>query len=331
MKTAIITGVAGQDGSYLSELLLSKGYRVVGVTRKKNTGENFANISSIIDNPKFQLVEGDLSDYVLISRLLIDYRPHEFYNLGAQSHVGNSFKNPLEAFRVNGEAVMMHLSNIRSLSPYTRYYQASTSEILGGVNCPSTGYDESFIPNPRSPYAIAKMTAHYTVKNFREAYSLYAVSGILFNHSSTRRGLSFATRKITNGVSKIKLGLQKNLFMGNLDAFRDEGCSKDYVEAMWMMLNQDIIANKKPEDYVVSTGNGDTIKGMLQYVCQVAELDFDDVYRLDERFLRPSDVPYLLGNSSKIRKELGWNPKYSLETLLKEMYYFDLNKNKENL
>lgn len=325
MKTAIITGVAGQDGSYLSEYLLNKNYKVIGLTRKKNTERGLSNLKAVLDNNNFTLVEGDLSDSVMISRLLIDYSPHEFYNLGAQSHVGNSFKNPMEAYRVNGQSVLMHLSNIKNLNLSTRYYQASTSEILGGINCPKEGYNEDFIPHPRSPYAVAKMTAHYTVKNFREAYGVYAVSGILFNHSSVRRGYDFATRKITKGIAAVKSGEQKTLKMGNLSAFRDEGCSKDYVEAMWMLLNQDYIAGKDPEDYIVSTGSGATIEEMFKYVCSLADLRFEEVYELDKRFLRPSDVPYLLGDSSKIKKELGWTPSYNWKDLLKEMYHYDLS------
>ena len=325
MKTAIITGVAGQDGSYLAEFLLNKNYIVIGIAKWSNTEKTYSNLNSVNRNKNFIFLKGDLSDYVFISKILIDYKPHEFYNLGAQSHVGQSFINPFEVFKVNAESVLMHLSVIKNHSPYTRYYQASTSEILGGVNCPESGYDESFIPNPRSPYAVSKMTAHYTVKQFRESYGIYAVSGILFNHSSPRRGLKFATRKITNGLAKVKCGLEEKILMGDLSAFRDEGHSKDYVEAMWLMLNQDFIAKKDPDDYIVSTGSGATIREMFEFVCKIANLNFCEIYKLDERFIRPSDVPFLLGNSSKIKNELGWEPKYNFETLLKEMYTNDIN------
>ena len=326
MKKAIITGVAGQDGSYLSELLISKGYRVYGISRRKSVNHRNPNIKKILDNERFTLIDGDLTDPTLMSRLIMDIKPHELYNLGAQSHVGYSFKNPVDAFRTNAESVIMHLSLIQQLSPYTRYYQASTSEILGGVNCPNEGYDENFLPHPRSPYAVAKTAAHFAVKNYREAYGLYCCSGILFNHSSVRRGLDFATRKITNGVAKVKLGYQNSLKMGNLSAFRDEGCSKDYVDAMWRMLNQDRYHKSTPNDYIVSTGSGATIEEMFKYVCDLADLNFNDVYELDERFIRPSDVPYLLGNSSKIRSELNWEPIYTWKTLLKEMYESDYNQ-----
>lgn len=259
----------------------------------------------------------------------MDIGPHEFYNLGAQSHVGYSFKNPIDSFRTNAESVIMHLSLLKDLSPYTRYYQASTSEILGGINCPKDGYDESFLPHPRSPYAVAKTAAHFAVKNYREAYGMYCCSGILFNHSSVRRGFDFATRKITDGIAKIKLNKQNKIKMGDLSAFRDEGCSKDYVDAMWRMLNQDRFHSDSPKDYIVSTGTGATIEDMLRYVCELAELKFEEVYELDERFIRPSDVPYLLGNSEKIRSELKWKPEYDWKSLLKEMYESDLNRLKK--
>lgn len=329
MKKAIITGVAGQDGSYLSELLLSKGYTVYGISRRKSVNQNNPNLKEVEDNKNFNLLEGDLTDSTFMSRVLMDLKPHEFYNLGAQSHVGYSFKNPVDSFRTNAESVIMHLSLIHQLSPYTRYYQASTSEILGGVNCPKEGYNENFIPHPRSPYAVAKAAAHFAVKNYREAYGLYCCSGVLFNHSSVRRGFDFATRKITSGIVDIKLGKKDKLRMGDLSAFRDEGCSKDYVDAMWRMLNQDQFKKEPISDYIVSTGSGATIEEMLKYVCELAELNFEDVYELDERFMRPSDVPYLLGDSRKIKKELLWKPTYYWKNLLKEMYENDLKNNGE--
>lgn len=323
MKTAIITGVAGQDGSYLVEFLLKKNYKVIGITRRNSTSSSYRNIKHINDK-KFVLIQGDLSDPTCISRALHDYRPHEFYNLGAQSHVGYSFDNPVDTFKTNAESVVMHLHMIKNISPETRYYQAGTSEILGGKNCPLEGYSEMFFPNPRSPYAVSKTSAYYAVKNFRESYGLYAVTGILFNHSSPRRGFDFATRKITSGLAKIKMGLQSKIKMGDLSAFRDEGFSGDYVIAMWMMLNQDFLANKTPDDYIVSTGDGATIEEMFRYVCSIASLNFEDVYEIDERFLRPSEVPYLLGDSSRIKNELKWSPKYNWKKLLAEMYRSDL-------
>jgi len=325
VKTAVITGVAGQDGSYLLEFLLKNNYRVVGIARRNSTSSSYKNISHV-KNKDFVFIQGDLSDPTCISRVLTDYRPHEFYNLGAQSHVGYSFENPVDTFRTNSESVVMHLDMIKNISPDTRYYQAGTSEIMGGKNCPLEGYCEVFFPNPRSPYAVSKAASYYAVKNFRESYGLYAVTGILFNHSSPRRGFDFATRKITSGLAKIKVGLQSKIKMGDLSAFRDEGFSGDYVAAMWMMLNQDYIANKKPEDYIVSTGSGATIEEMFRYVCSVAGINFDDVYEIDEKYIRPSEVPYLLGDSSKIKKDLGWYPEYSWQKLLFDMYNYDLER-----
>jgi len=322
MKTALITGVAGQDGSYLSEYLLKNNYTIYGISRRKSTSSGLKNLKNSLNSVNFNLIEGDLSDSTFMSRLIMDIKPHEFYNLGAQSHVGHSFKNPIESFRTNAEAVIMHLSFIKDLSPYTRYYQASTAEMFGGVDCPVSGYNELSRLNPRSPYAIAKVAAHHSVINCRNAYGIYAVSGILFNHSSPRRGHDFATRKITSTLAKIKLGKEKFLHMGNLKAFRDEGHSKDYVEAMHMMLNND-----KPTDYVVSTGDGATIEDMLKYTCNLASLNPNDIYKMNKKFMRPSDVPYLKGNSSKIATDLGWKPKYSWKELLKDMYDNDLVKN----
>lgn len=321
MLRALITGVCGQDGSFLAEYLLEKGYKVYGLSRRKSTSilHSKANILNILNNDNFTYIEGDLTDPVLFTRIIHDIKPHEVYNLGAMSHVGYSFKNPVDSFRTNAESVVMHLSMIKDYAPSTRYYQASTSEMLGGVNCPKEGYNESFLFDPRSPYAIAKVAAHLSVKNYREAYGLFCCAGILFNHSSTRRGEDFATRKITKGIAECKAGKRKNLKMGNLSAFRDEGCSKDYVVAMNLMLK-----NSKPKDYVISTGEGATIEQMFKYVCGIAELNFEEVYELDERFLRPSDVPYLLGDSTLARNELGWVPKYNWKKLLKEMYEYDL-------
>jgi GDPmannose 4,6-dehydratase len=318
---AVITGVAGQDGSYLSELLLSKGYEVYGVNIRKSVNPGVDNISHLLSEDNFKYCEGDLSDPIFISRLLSDVRPHEFYNLGAASHVGYSFSNPVKVFQVNAESVIMHLSLIKDYSRATRYYQASTSEMLGGLDCPADGYDELSAMRPRSPYAISKCAAHMAVNNYKDAYGLHASSGILFNHSSPRRGMDFASRKITHGIASIKAGLKSTIKMGNLSAFRDEGHSKDYVRAMWMMLQQD-----RPDNYVIATGDGATIEQMFRYVCSLADLNFEDIYEMDERFLRPSDVPFLLGSAKKARAAFGWAPEYNWNSLLKEMYQNDLEK-----
>lgn len=318
-KVAVITGVAGQDGSHLAELLLEKDFKVIGISRRKSVEPGMINISEVLNNKNFILKEGDIIDSTFMSGILYDYKPHLFFNLAAQSNVGHSFKEPIFTFKVNAEAVMLQLELIRQISPYTRYYSATTSEMFGGLDCPKTGYNESSPFNPRSPYAVAKVAAFYAVKNYRDAYGLHASSGVLHNHSSKRRGHDFATRKITSGVANIIAGKLNTIKMGNLSAFRDEGHSKDYVKAMLLMLEQDT-----PDDYVVATGDGATIEDMLKYVCRLAGLDFNKVYEQDARFMRPSDVPFLLGDSSKARSILGWKPEYDWKSLLKEMYENDL-------
>tara|TARA_Y100000034_G_scaffold136459_1_gene213049 strand:- start:3719 stop:4705 length:987 start_codon:yes stop_codon:yes gene_type:complete len=327
MLIAVITGVAGQDGSYLAELLLEKGYLVIGITRRHGVNEKYKNIDHLFGHDNFRFIEGDISDTTLISRVLHQHRPHEWYNLAAMSHVGQSFREPLATFDVDARAVIGQLESIRQISPYTRFYQAATSELFGGVGCPEEGYDESSYFNPRSPYAIAKLAAYWAVRNYRVAYNVFACNGILHNHSSPRRGYDFATRKITRGIAGVKLGLQDCVRMGNLSSFRDEGHSKDYCKAMHLMMQQE-----SPADYVVATGTGATIEEMFKYVCDLADLDFDDVYQVDERYMRPSDVPYLCGNPSKIMNELGWRPEYSWKSLLKEMYENDIKdlKSKSN-
>ncbi len=316
---AVITGVCGQDGSHMADLLVGKGYEVVGIGRRHASVKEYNNIKHLLGNKNFKLVEGDITDLTLISRTLHTYKPHEWYNLACQSNVGHSFVEPMATFDVGATAALGQLEMIRQISPYTRYYQASTSELWGGLSCPETGYTEESRFHPRSPYGVAKLAAFWATVNYREAYGLFACNGILHNHSGPRRGYDFATRKITRGVAKIKLGLEDTIKMGNLEAFRDEGSSPDFCRAMWMMLQADT-----PKDYLVATGSGATIREMLEYVCSLADLDIKDVYEMDERYMRPSDVPFLLGNPSKIKNELGWEPKYSWKALLKEMYENDL-------
>jgi GDPmannose 4,6-dehydratase len=321
MFTAVITGVAGQDGSYLSELLLKEGYRVVGITKRHGASRGYSNITHLLNNEAFTLLEGDIVDTTLISRVLHQYKPDEWYNLAAMSHVGQSFREPLVTFDVNARAVIGQLECIRQVSPYTRFYQASTSELFGGIDCPESGYDELSAFNPRSPYAVAKLAAYWAVINYRVAYNLFACNGILHNHSSPRRGHDFATRKITRGIAKVKLGLEDTVRMGDLSAFRDEGHSKDYCKAMYLMLQQEL-----PDDYVIATGGGATIEAMFRYVCYLADLPFEEIYEIDQRFIRPSDVKFLLGDPTKALKELGWSPEYNWESLLEEMYENDIEE-----
>ncbi len=316
---AVITGVAGQDGSYLAEMLLDRGYQVVGVTRRKAVDPGRENLAGVLGREAFTLVEGDVADSTFVGRLLTDRRPHEYYNLAAQSHVGHSFAEPLTTFAVNAQAVLLQLELIRQISPFTRFYQASTSEMFGGIDCPAEGYDEGSPFHPRSPYAVAKVAAYHAVVNYREAYDLHASNGILFNHSSPRRGLDFATRKISRGIASVKRGLADAVHMGDLTASRDEGSSPDYMRAAWKMLQQD-----EPGDYVVATGVTTTIEEMFRYVCTLADLDFEKTYRPDERFLRPSDVPRLVGNATRARDRLDWQPECDWRTLLCSMYENDL-------
>lgn len=321
MSLAIITGVEGQDGSWLAEFLLSKSYKVVGVTRRKsNSAEPCENLDQVINNPNFKVVFGDITDPTFIADLIQWYRPDRYFNLAAMSHVGQSFKEPVATFNVNATALLYVLEAIRQHSPQTRFYQASTSELYGTTPCPAEGFVEEDIFHPRSPYGVAKLAAFHAVVNYREAYGLHASNGILFNHSSTRRGFDFATRKITRGIAAIKAGKAEHLYMGNMEAYRDEGHAKDYISAMHLMLEQDT-----PSDYVVATGEAASIKEMLEYVCELAGLRYEDVYRMDERFMRPSDIPWLKGNPAKI-KALGWQPEYDWKSLLREMYFHDLGE-----
>lgn len=321
MKKALITGVLGQDGSHLADFLLDKGYEVHGLYKRVSTGNNFSNLTNETRNhANFHLHVGDILDEGCMSEVITGILPDEMYSLAAMSHVGQSFKEPVQTFRVNAEAVVSQLDILRRESPGTRFYFASTSEQFGGLTCPESGYNESSPFHPRSPYAVAKTAAFHSVRNYREAYGLFACSGLLFNHSGTRRGIDFATRKITQGIASIKAGKAKELLMGDLSACRDEGSSKDYVRAQWMMLQQ-----PSPDDYVVATGVSASIRDMLIYVCELAGLDFEAVYKQDQRFMRPSDVPFLKGDATKIRA-IGWEPTYSWKDLLKEMYEHDLKQ-----
>lgn len=325
MKTAIVTGITGQDGSYLAELLLEKNYRVVGLTRRLSVEDKkFHNIQHLLNNSNLILENGDLTDSPSIWRIVQSYKPDEFYNLAAQSHVGASFTSPESTFQINATGVLNCLEAIKTLNPSTKFYQASTSEMFGdNTNAPQNELTEL---SPVSPYACAKVAAHNLVVNYRKAYGLFACSGILFNHESPRRGEQFVTRKITKAAARIKLGLQKELRLGNLDAKRDWGYAKEYVEAMWLMLQQ-----QSPSDYVIGTGKTYTIKEFIDCISEIAEFNLMDYVIIDDNFKRPSEVPLLMANPNKAKQVLGWEAKTNLKELAKLMFLSDLQKEKNNV
>ena len=321
MKTAIITGVAGQDGSYLAELLLEKGYFVIGVDRRRVHHEARQLIHHLEGKPMFKLVDGDITDTSFIYRLMADYTPHEYYNLAAMSHVGQSFTQPMQSMEVTGLAVLAPLEAMRKISKDTKFYQASTSELFGGLNCPEEGYNEESPLDPRSPYAVAKEAAYRYVRLYRESYGLFACQGILFNHESSRRGLDFVTRKITDGVAQIVVGKAESITLGNLDAYRDWGHAEDYVRAQWLMLQQD-----EPDDFVIATGESYSVEDFLKAAFAAVEIDdYNRYVKQDPRFMRPSEVPYLRGNPAKAESVLGWERNYDFQALLDDMVENDLN------
>ena len=326
MKTAIITGVTGQDGSYLSELLLSKGYKVVGLKRRTSL-INTDRVDMFYDDPNFILEYWDLNDVGSLYRLLNQHKPDEIYNLAAQSHVRVSFDIPEHT--VDGVALgtLRILEAIRNINRDIKFYQASSSEMYGDAPCPKTGYTEKSRMTPASPYACAKLFSHNLVRNYRESYGLHASSGILFNHESPRRGETFVTRKITQAAARIKLGLQDKLYLGNLNAKRDWGFAGDYVEAMWLMLQAD-----DADDYVIATGRTNTVEEFLRHVFDYAELgDYNQYVEINPKYLRPHEVPYLLGNSTKAKNQLGWQPRVSFENLAQTMYEADLKEALRNV
>ncbi len=316
MKTAFISGITGQDGSYLAELLLDKGYRVVGLKRRTSLICT-ARIDTIYGHKNFKMEYFDLNDTSCIYQLLQKYKPDEFYNLAAQSHVRVSFEVPENT--VDGVAMgpLRILNAIKLMTPECRFYQASSSEMYG--TNPEMPLNEESTLIPASPYACAKVFGHHITKNYRDSYGLYACSGILFNHESPRRGETFVTRKITMAAARIKLGLQEKLSLGNLEAKRDWGFAGDYVEAMWLMLQQD-----NPDDYVIATGETHTVQEFLEVVFEHAGLGSPyDYLETDPRLFRPSEVPVLLGDCSKAKKKLGWGPKVTFNKLAKMMYNSD--------
>lgn len=316
MKKALITGITGQDGSYLAELLLSKGYQVTGMVRRAST-ETFDRIEHIRD--QISLVQGDLLDQGSINQIMQDVQPDEVYNLAAMSFVPTSWSQPILTGEFTALGVTKMLEAIRKICPKARFYQASSSEMFGRViETPQTEKTPFY---PRSPYGVAKVYGHFITVNYRESYNLFALSGILFNHESPRRGKEFVTRKISDGVARIKLGLQKELRMGNLDAKRDWGFSGDYVRAMWLMLQQD-----KPDDYVVATGETHSVREFLDIAFQHVGLNYEDYVVVDPRFIRPAEVDLLLGNPAKARENLGWKPEVSFEQLVTMMVDADLKR-----
>jgi GDPmannose 4,6-dehydratase len=315
-RRALITGITGQDGSYLAELLLEKDYEVFGMTRRAST-ENVERIAHLVD--RLNLIQGDLLDPPSLVSALRTAEPHEVYNLAAQSFVPTSWNQPVLTAEFTGIGVTRMLEAVRSVDPDIRFYQASSSEMFGKVREVPQNEQTPFYP--RSPYGVAKTYGHYITVNYRESFGLYAVSGILFNHESPRRGLEFVTRKISDGVARIKVGLADELRLGNLEAERDWGYAGDYVEAMWLMLQQD-----EPKDYVVAMGETHSVREFCELAFEHAGLEADRFVQVDPQFLRPAEVDHLVGDPSKARAELGWSPKTSFRELVALMVDADLTR-----
>ncbi|GAC1523408.1 MAG: GDP-mannose 4,6-dehydratase [Vulcanimicrobiaceae bacterium] len=313
-KTALITGITGQDGSYLAELLLDEGYRVVGMTRRTST-EVHERIEHLVD--RVEIVSGDLLDQSSMTKLITDIRPTEVYNLAAQSFVPTSWAQPVLTGEFTALGVTRVLDAIRQVDTGIRFYQASSSEMFGKVQ--ETPQREETPFYPRSPYGVAKVYGHWITVNYRESYDMFAVSGILFNHESERRGKEFVTRKITDGVARISLGLAKQLALGNLDAKRDWGFAGDYVRAMWLMLQQD-----EPQDFVVATGRTHTVREFCRLAFSAAGLNYEDYVVEDARFMRPAEVDLLIGDPSKAKRLLDWVPETTFEQLVERMVRADV-------
>ncbi|MEI6315006.1 MAG: GDP-mannose 4,6-dehydratase [Syntrophus sp. (in: bacteria)] len=320
MKKAFITGITGQDGSYLAEFLLGKGYEIHGLIRRASTfnTDRIDHLYKDFHDPeaKIYLHYGDLAISGQLTDLINDIKPDEIYHLGAQSHVRVSFDMPEYTGDVTGLGTLRLLEAIRKSACKARFYQASSSEMFGAALPPQS---ETTLFQPQSPYAAAKVYAYYIVKNYREAYGIFATNGILFNHESPRRGETFVTRKITRAAARIKLGLQEKLFLGNLEAKRDWGFAGDYVEAMWMMLQQD-----KPDDYVIATGETHSVREFAEQVFRKLDLDYEKYVIIDKRYFRPTEVDVLLGDPTKAKKQLGWQPRIGFEALIDMMVASDL-------
>jgi len=318
MKKALITGVTGQDGSYLAELLLEKGYKVFGLRRRTST-PNFENIEHIKD--QIEWIDGDLTDLASLITAVQISQPDEVYNLAAQSFVATSWPQPIATGQITAMGVTNMLEAVRIVKPEARFYQASSSEMFGKVV--ETPQKETTPFYPRSPYGVAKVYGHWITVNYRESFNMFACSGILFNHESPRRGLEFVTRKVTNAVARIKLGLQNELRLGNLDSKRDWGFAGDYVKAMWLMLQQDT-----PDDYVISTGETHTVEELVRIAFDHVGLDWRDYVVIDEKFVRPAEVDLLLGDCNKAKESLNWELKVGFKELVEMMVDSDIERNK---
>jgi GDPmannose 4,6-dehydratase len=315
-KRAIITGITGQDGSYLAELLLEEGYEVIGVVRRSSS-PNLSRIEHLLG--RIHLRPADLLDQLSLIRLVADVQPHEFYNLAAMSFVPASWDQPMLTGEFNAQGVTRVLEAIRHVDTSIRLYQASSSEMFGKVR--EVPQNELTPFYPRSPYGVSKVFAHYITVNYRESYHLYAVSGILFNHESPRRGLEFVTRKVTDGVARVKLGLADSLSLGNLEARRDWGFAGDYVRAMWLMLQQ-----PAPDDYVIATGVSHSVRELVEVAFRHVGLEWQDHVKTDPALLRPAEVDQLVGDASKARETLGWSPRVDFEGLIRIMVDADLER-----
>ncbi len=324
MKKALITGITGQDGSYLAEFLLSKGYQVFGLTRRTST-VNFVNIQHLVDENKVTLLAGDLLDQTSLTEAVEKSEPDEVYNLAAQSFVKTSWNQPLLTGEFTALGVTRMLEAVRTVNPKIRFYQASSSEMYGKVT--EVPQKETTRFHPRSPYGVAKVYGHYITLNYRESFDMFACSGILFNHESPRRGLEFVTRKISHAVARISLGKQDKLELGTLDAKRDWGFAGDYVEAMWMMLQQE-----KADDYVVATGETHSVQEFVELAFKSVGIDNwqDYVVANNPEYLRPAEVDLLIGDATKAREELGWQPKTSFEGLVEMMVNSDIEREKSH-
>ncbi len=324
MKSALITGITGQDGAYLAKFLLDKGYKVYGLLARRATATTWR-LAELNILEKIELLEGDLTDVTSIIRAIEIAEPNEFYNLGAQSFVGTSWKQPQLTAQSTGMGALNCLEAIRIINPKIKFYQASTSEMFGGM--PEYPIQSETTPfHPRSPYGVAKLFAHWMTINYRESYDIFGCCGILFNHESPLRGIEFVTRKVTDAVARIKLGVQNDLHLGNIDAKRDWGFAGDYVEAMWLMLQQD-----KADTYVVATGKTTTVRDMCKIAFEHVGLDYEKYVVIDPAFYRPAEVDLLLGNPQKAREKLGWEAKTSLKELINMMVDADICRVKREL